>query len=158
MQSAAFYPSSAYNFEVAARYLRTLCLYLHSPLRFHGVHKDNLAFTFQCHDNSCTSVILRRIQYSFLFTHVFLLFRQIQDSCGVRFQRLAFTILINLYVWTLRLRRWLVIFWGQRRFKPWTFQTPVLTVSAHIFINSFSILSDDRFKASPKTIPPHSAI
>ena len=30
--------------------------------------------------------------------------------------------------------------------------------SSVIFIHSFSILSDDRFKASSKTIPPHSAI
>jgi len=96
MQFAAFYPSSAYNFEVASRYLRIPYLYLHSPIRFHGVHKDSLAFTLQCHDNSCTSVILRSVQYSFLFAHVSLLFPQLQDSCGVRIQRLAFTILVNL--------------------------------------------------------------
>jgi len=29
---------------------------------------------------------------------------------------------------------------------------------ADIFLHSFSILSDDRSKASSKTIPPHSAI
>jgi len=30
--------------------------------------------------------------------------------------------------------------------------------STPCFVHSFSILSDDRFKASSKTIPPHSAI
>jgi len=31
-------------------------------------------------------------------------------------------------------------------------------IKLHSFIHSFSILSDDRSKASSKTIPPHSAI
>jgi len=35
---------------------------------------------------------------------------------------------------------------------------PYTYVHVHSFIHSFSILSDDRSKASSKTIPPHSAI
>jgi len=37
-------------------------------------------------------------------------------------------------------------------------EIPIQNVWVHSFIHSFSILSDDRSKASSKTIPPHSAI
>jgi hypothetical protein len=41
-----------------------------------------------------------------------------------------------------------------KKLVEWDFKTKKLQFTIH----PFSILSDDRFKASSKTIPPHSAI
>ena len=49
----------------------------------------------------------------------------------------------------------MLMFYGSKHVAAYTKDKVVLTVS---FIHSFSILSDDRSKASSKTMPPNSAM
>jgi hypothetical protein len=60
------------------------------------------------------------------------------------------------------MRKKVYAYWSHPHFHAGTFERNAHTNTSTVvaifeFIHSFSILSDDRLKASSKTIPPHSA-